>query len=61
LPESVRSEQCLNPDWLRAEISSFDWAIEEAPEASKPQIMTETVIIDIFRADLFFIRDLLQV
>jgi hypothetical protein len=54
-------EQCPNPDWLRAEIPSFDWAMAEAPEASKPQIMTETVIIDIFRADLFFIRDLLQV
>jgi hypothetical protein len=33
----------------------------EAPEASKPQIMTEAVIIELFRADLFFIRDLLQV
>jgi len=29
--------------------------------ASKPPIMTETVIIEIFRADLVFIRDLLQV
>jgi hypothetical protein len=51
----------VNPDRLRAEIPSFDWAMAEAPKASKPQIMTETVIIDVFRADLSFIRDLLQV